>query len=197
MAHGAKESAWAAQARGVSPVGPLSDTVLEGLCEELLARGGRVWRTVTSDSMAPLLRAGDRILVEPCAGRMRWGDVVVFRTPAGAMVHRVVAMRRGRSPRIIEKGDANPFAGAVDLDAVVGRVCRRDRGGDAVDFMRGRGRLIQLILAALSLAELGGLLVGRGLRRVLRIDRPTGAATRLAGLLRSASARIVRLLGSE
>ena len=106
-------------------------------------------------------------------------------------------MRRGRSPRIIEKGDANPFAGAVDLDAVVGRVCRRDRGGDAVDFMRGRGRLIQLILAALSLAELGGLLVGRGLRRVLRIDRPTGAATRLAGLLRSASARIVRLLGSE
>lgn len=198
MAHGAEESARATDARGESPVGQVPDTVLEELCDELLARGGRVWRIVTSDSMAPLLRTGDRILVEPCAGRARWGDVIVFRTPAGTMVHRVLGVRRGAaSPRVIEKGDANPFGGAVDLTAVVGRVCRRDRQGNSVDLAHGWGRLIQVALATLSLAELGGLLAGQGVRRALRIDRPTGVATRAAGLLRTASSRVARLLGPE
>ncbi len=198
MAHGAEESAGAARARGDPPVGPVPDAVLEELCDELLARGGRVWRSVTSDSMAPLLRAGDRILVEPCAGRVRWGDVIVFRSAAGPMVHRALGIRHGgASPQIIEKGDANPFAGTVEVAAVVGRVCRRDRDGSPVDLLHGRGRLVQVALTTLSLVELCGLLAGRGLRRALRIDRPTGAATRVARLVRTASARVARLLGPK
>lgn len=197
MAHGATQPAENARIQGDSPVGQLPDAVLEALCDELLARGGRVWRYVTSDSMAPMLRAGDRILIEPCAGRIRWGDVIVFRSAAGSIVHRVIGVRRGRAPLLIEKGDANPFAGTVSPAAVVGRVCRRDREGRSVDMVHGSGRLIQVALTLLSMVELAGLLAGRGLRRLLRIERPTGIATRIAGVLHIASERVARLLGPE
>lgn len=198
MAHGASEPTRTPRTPGESPVGPVPDAVLEDLSEELLARGGRVWRSVTSDSMAPLLRAGDRILVEPCADRIRWGDVIVFRSPAGPTVHRVLGIRRDTvPPQIIEKGDANPFAGSIALTAVSGRVCRRDREGRSLDLNHGRGRVIQLILATLSLLALGGLLAGQAVRRLLHIERPTGIATRIAGLLRALSEGVARVLGTD
>lgn len=198
MAHGAEDYTRAVQARGQTPTGAVPDAVLEQLSDELLARGRRVWRRVASDSMAPLLREGDHILVERCAAtQVRWGDVIVFRSVAGPMVHRVVGVRRGASPYLIEKGDANPFAGTVEAGLVVGRVCQRVRDGGSVDLLHGRGRLIQIALTGLSLVELAAFAVGRGLRRALRIGRPTGIATRAAALIRRASSRLDRLLDSD
>lgn len=198
MAHGSVRSAGTAQAGGNSPVGLLPETLLEELCDELLARGGRVWRRVASDSMAPLLRAGDRILVEPCTAEwVRWSDVIVFRSAAGPMVHRVLGVRRGSTPQLIEKGDANPFGGSIAPDAVIGRVCRRDREGRSVDLRRGRGRLIQMAMAALSLAELSVLLAGRVLRRALRADASTGLGRATTTWVHRGASWIARLLGPE
>lgn len=197
MAQDAEDSARAGSPSGHTAPGAVPDAVLEQLSNELLAKGRRVWCHVASDSMAPLLRTGDHILVERCtAAQVRWGDIIVFRSVAGPMVHRVVGVRHGASPHLIEKGDANPFVGTVEAGSVVGRVCQRVRDGKSVDLLRGRGRLVQIALTGLSLIELAGLAGGRALRRALPTRRPTGMATRAAAIIHHASSRLARLLGS-
>jgi signal peptidase I len=59
---------------------------------------------VASDSMAPTLRPGDRVLVEHATGQLRPGDLLVLEDPtgSGALVKRLVA--RGGDRVAIEDG---------------------------------------------------------------------------------------------
>jgi len=93
-----------------------------------LASAAPVEVTVTSGSMAPLIRAGARVAVAPCA-RYRTGDVLVFANSAGDLaVHRLLGRRRaGGAWHFVTRGDAAPHPdGLVAPERVVGRVV----GGD-------------------------------------------------------------------
>jgi signal peptidase I len=87
------------------------------------ARVAEVYR-VTSASMLPSLRVDDRVLASKLAGRLRRGDMVVFRSGAGPLVKRVVALAgdrvamRGSTPVVngapVDTCDAGEYLEVVD-----------------------------------------------------------------------------------
>ena len=88
---------------------------------EMLARDGRAWVRESSDSMAPLVRRGDRLCLAPVdrAG-VRSGSLVAYLRGAQLVVHRVLARHVAG---VVAKGDALPERdGLVRWEAVLGRV---------------------------------------------------------------------------
>ena len=108
------------------------DTLLPELIEDLLARGTLVRLVVGGVSMAPRLRDHDRVLIEALQGKdARFGDLVLFRNAAGALVlHRVIRRWRDsrRSHHLQTRGDACVRLDAsIDATRVLGRVRRIER----------------------------------------------------------------------
>ncbi|MGI9613918.1 MAG: signal peptidase I [Acidimicrobiales bacterium] len=75
--------------------------------------------TVASESMAPSLRAGDLVVVQPVDGPVAPGSVVVFESGGRSLIHRVVEVV---AEGYVTKGDANAIAdsGFVSADDVSG-----------------------------------------------------------------------------
>ncbi|HYM62342.1 MAG TPA: S24/S26 family peptidase [Thermoanaerobaculia bacterium] len=88
---------------------------------------------VDGDSMHPLLRSGDALIVEPVVtGCLRAGDIVLARLDRGLTAHRVIRVDReaGRIVRITSRGDncveADP---SFTPERILGRVISREREG--------------------------------------------------------------------
>lgn len=60
---------------------------------------------VVSDSMAPLIRAGDVVLVDSPRDTVETGTIIAFEADSEVMLHRVVAVEE---TGYVTKGDANP-----------------------------------------------------------------------------------------
>ena len=114
------------------------------------AGGGRL--PVSGASMAPTFQDASRIRIEPAA-KIRFGDVLVYRTGAIVVVHRVVGFRTGARYRT--KGDGRPQADPdlVTRDSVLGSVVEIGRGGVRYRTDRRGGRLYARIIAGISAAE--------------------------------------------
>jgi uncharacterized protein len=99
------------------------------------------------DSMEPMIREGDRLLVrgvEP--GQLRAGDIVAFGRPLTC--HRLVAvLHRNGEPYGVEQGDAHATGTAIPLRLVVGRVEAIERGAHQI-LLTSRWRRIQARLVA-------------------------------------------------
>lgn len=61
--------------------------------------------TVNGDSMRPVLNSGDKLWIRFAKRRPRLGEIVLFYTGNGYVVHRVV--KRLKSGRLVTKGDGN------------------------------------------------------------------------------------------
>ena len=144
------------------------------LLREALLRGGRrAVVTVSSSSMEPTLRAGDRITIDATTpDRLRRGDIVVFESPlAGLVVHRLLWMIPPTGePRVLyTKGDALPHLDRpVAAGGCLGRVVEVERGKTRRRVRGAEARVMWLTAAA-----------GWTLKRVLAGARPAA----LAGLL--------------
>jgi hypothetical protein len=79
-------------------------TAPDDLSEELLRKGVELMLVGRGRSMWPVIAPGDRIVARACAGPPRSGEIVVLRTPAGIVTHRLIA-RRGDPPRLVTRGD--------------------------------------------------------------------------------------------
>ena len=108
------------------------------LVGEVLLQRGSVCFTVTSASMEPVIRVGDRVEVRRLiAGGPTLGEVVLYRDPVlGHVIHRVLWRwpLRGAPRSVYTKGDAIPHRDPrVDGDQVLGTVVRvmRQGGTDA------------------------------------------------------------------
>lgn len=88
---------------------------------DVLARDGSAWVRESSDSMAPLVRAGDRLRLAPIdRARLHPGDLVAFRRDAVLIVHRVLECH---AAGVVTKGDAlSRRDEAVGWESLVGRV---------------------------------------------------------------------------
>lgn len=133
---------------------PGASRVITELWQESLAKLGASWGEVTSNSMAPAIKEGDRVLVE----RVHWeearfGDIVVFRRADMLVVHRVLGrrFRAGRS-YLVEKGDAVLWLGLVPGEDVLGRVRSIQNSRGTGNALSGAGRALQLTLAFQSYA---------------------------------------------
>ena len=127
--------------------------VAAALRQTLRQVGRRAVVTVTSSSMEPTLRAGDRVTIEGIdPSLLRCGDVVVFESPiAGLIVHRLVwaVPPVGGPQALYTKGDAlphldRPFAAR----SVIGRVVAIERDGGRRTLGRAASRARWVAIAA-------------------------------------------------
>lgn len=123
---------------------PLPRAAVAQLVAELLRDGRRVSLAVGGVSMAPLMRAGDRVVLEP-VDRVGRGDVVARLAGDRLLIHRVVAVVAGTP---LTRGDSatepDPPLGDAEL---LGRVCRVERSGRAVGFGLGPERVPLALLS--------------------------------------------------
>lgn len=80
---------------------------------------------VISDSMSPLIVAGDLVLTRPVTRELSVGALVVFKSPLGGFeVHRVVDIISSQRTFYLTKGDANEEADSflIPQDSVIGEV---------------------------------------------------------------------------
>jgi signal peptidase I len=140
----------------------LAAAVAVALAVAVAAAAGVTPHVEASDSMRPLLRAGDVVWLEDVrAAEARVGDVIAFAHPdrGDTVLHRVVARRRaGDALAFTTRGDANTGVERWSIDAggVVGRYA-----GVRVP---GVGRAPLALVSALSGLVLAGLLL-RGIWR--------------------------------
>jgi hypothetical protein len=103
---------------------------------EVLTREGCLWVQEASSSMAPLIRPGDWLRLDPLPrGRLSIGTLVAYRSGERLVMHRVL---RWSDAGLVAKGDALPSPDPlVPWDHVVGRVnALRRLDGRVVDFGR-------------------------------------------------------------
>ncbi len=116
---------------------------------ETLARTQMVWVREATDSMAPLVRAGDRLRLAPADRRhIRPGSLVAFCSEARLVVHRVLA---SGPAGVVTKGDAlSRRDGPVSWDAVVGRVVAVAHPVQLTELEKFPWPMLGRMLAALS-----------------------------------------------
>lgn len=145
------------------------------LSAELLREGSTIQFRARGRSMAPLIRDGDVLTVEPATlAAVRVGDVVLHRLGGQLAAHRVVGRRRtARGYALETRGDA--LSAAPDLaweEDLLGRVIARERDGKVVSIGRGVRRLGgRLWVVWLAARGFGLRLKGAGRRLAARLSR--------------------------
>jgi signal peptidase I len=127
----------------------------------------RLRLTVTSDSMRPLLRTGDVVVVQPVdLQAVQPGEVLVVQRGGEWITHRLVTVdERGWHTH----GDNTSYADEVArADQIVGHVSAIERGGQTIDLQQPRWRAID-----------------RRINRVQRLQLRLFAAARRIGGTRS------------
>lgn len=97
---------------------------------DLWSQAGREhWIAVVGTSMFPLIRNGDRLLVQHGDVGVQRGDVVVFRRDAALIAHRVMKITFVESSRLlVTKGDnAGAFDAPIPDHQIVGKVLGIER----------------------------------------------------------------------
>jgi signal peptidase I len=123
--------------------------------------------TVTSDSMRPLLRAGDSVVVRPIDPyALRPGEVIVAQRGGEWITHRLVVVdERGWHMH----GDNTRYGDEVaSASEIVGRVIAIERGAQTIDLQQARWHVI-----------------GRRINRVQRVQLQLLTAVRGPGGMRS------------
>jgi len=125
---------------------------------DLYFEKGKAWLPVLTDSMVPLIKPGDRVLMSGVASeQIRRGDIIVFKRNGNLYVHRV--LKKWRTPSgiaLTEKGDGTYRYGRVRADDVIGRVMAVKSNQKVYVLTAPFGRLAS---RALSLLFYGTILV--------------------------------------
>lgn len=95
-----------------------------------LAGGADLELVVVSDSMVPLLRTGDRVVVRPASSEdVHTGDLVLVQTPERYVLHRLISRRLWRTA-----GDALVWADPpLHPSSIAGRAVRIMRNGESFE----------------------------------------------------------------
>ena len=140
--------------------------VVSDLIREEMAQGTPFCFRVISESMAPLIAAGDEIAVEQAgADRLRRGDIVLYTVGGAFHTHRLLARRRhGSATLLVTKGDTSlnpdqPWREEQLLGKVVA-IKRRDR---TIDLGGGKWRAMNRLLGILAVLQVAAF---RAARRV-------------------------------
>jgi signal peptidase I len=111
---------------------------------------------ITGDSMLPLIREGDQVLVTHGGTNLQQGDVVVFRQGGKTVVHRVLRVKSGQTgSTYITKGDNVWRVDApVKASEIIGRVLVIKRGNRSVSLdtphWRKLGRLTAFVMLVMA-----------------------------------------------
>lgn len=138
---------------------PCTSAAFAELSAAILGAGSGLRFRAHGDSMAPLLRDGDMLRVDPVEpGSVRVGDVILCcGEPGRILVHRVVRRMAGPDGYLFEiqgDGAARPD-GAIPAERVYGRVVAIDRSGGRIRLDSWGQRRLGWALAQCSRRNLG------------------------------------------
>jgi signal peptidase I len=130
----------------------INTQLADELWQEFYAKKGKGWLAVKTDSMAPLIRPGDHVLMsQVTAEHIRPGDIVAFRRGHNKIVHRVLKISRGdEGLHFIEKGDYSGIWRTFKADDVIGRVTMVKSEGKIFNLDSPPGRLASHALSLWS-----------------------------------------------
>lgn len=135
------------------PSGPESYRHVAQDLVSVMPEGGALRLSVTSNSMAPLLRPGDTLVAEVIApGALQCGDIVVVHCDDELITHRfIVAGAQGWRTRGDNARGPDP---AVAAQLIVGRGVTVERGDRVIDLRQGRWPVLNHWLGMLGRIEL-------------------------------------------
>jgi len=130
--------------------------ILASLLRRSLERGETPRLEISSNSMSPLLRLGDKILLETITPeQLKSGDIITLVWPDSLVTHRYWA-KEGEPPvqRLLTRGDRPlVFDKPWPADALIGRVNGRSRNGRLLPLTHGAGLRLNHHLAWLANLE--------------------------------------------
>lgn len=96
--------------------------------EDVIAEQGRLVYTSEGNSMYPIIREGDLLIIEAVSSPLKVGDVPLYRRGSGQYVlHRIVGIRKGRYST---RGDNRAFVeDGITADQIIGVLTGIVRGG--------------------------------------------------------------------
>ena len=125
----------------------LSD-LFAAVCVDLLRHGFSVTFRAPGGSMHPTIRDGEIITAEPvAAGRVKRGEIVLYRVGEALLAHRVVGLRRGEGySQLLVRGDG-PGAQdeGVTAGQILGRVVCTVRGNRSLKLATVKARILGLV----------------------------------------------------
>jgi signal peptidase I len=126
--------------------------VIAEILEADLSPGDVIQLTVVSNSMKPLIAAGDQIIAEiTYPDRIKRGDVIVIRRNTDFLTHRAIYKNRGSW---ITKGDNNTLPDTpIPTDKRIGRVIAIASETQAIDLQARKWTYLNPILGWLCTLE--------------------------------------------
>lgn len=128
----------------------LDHQVVKGLLKEGLERNQRARLQVSSQSMRPLLRPGDTILVQQIDPiQLAMGDLVVLDRNADLAIHRLIKL--DIDEQYHTKGDNVPFSDPpVSGTKILGRVVAIERGRRCIDLTAPQWARVNRMMGLIS-----------------------------------------------
>jgi len=125
-----------------------SPEVFGHLCQAILGLGKSIRLFATGESMIPIIRPGDRLLISPVeADAIRVGDVVFFLDARGHMLlHRVVRICQQENgwQFLLQADNSISADGWAPHTALYGRLTSFERDGESFSLERSSMRLLSL-----------------------------------------------------
>lgn len=149
-----------------------------------LAAGQSYQFRVVSASMAPLVAAGDAVVIRAVAPEsLAPGDIVLLESAGVFVLHRLAVIRAGRG--LLTQGDRNAEPdGPWPPEALIGRAVAVVRAGRELDLTAGAGAALARRVGRLARLERGGYRAARALKRALLGARPLAISAPLGRALR-------------
>lgn len=153
--------------------------IMASLLRRSLERGETPRLEISSNSMSPLLRRGDKILLEAITPeQLKSGDIITLVWPESLVTHRYWAKEgEPHAPRMLTRGDRPlVFDKPWPTEALIGRVNGRFRNGRTLSLTNGIGLRLNRHLTWLADLEFRWwgqptsprLIRPRGIRRGIR-----------------------------
>jgi len=163
-----------------------------------MAQGTSFCFRVISGSMAPLIAAGDEIVVEQAgADRLRRGDIVLYTVGGAFHTHRLLARRRhGGATLLVTKGDAalNPDQPWRE-EQLLGKAMAIKRGNRTIDLEGGKWRAMNRLLGILAILQVAAFRAARRVKAAIIGNRRTRWTPLVARVISAPSRWLVRLTG--
>ena len=134
----------------------INPSTLNDMLRDSLKQGQHPRLTVTSNSMAPLFKAGDQVILEAIQPeQLQANDIVTISDPSPSgqslLTHRIWAIRDNV---ILTRGDhALVFDKLYSPEVILGRVVGRTRQQRTLSFKTGLGQWLDHYLTALAHQE--------------------------------------------
>lgn len=117
---------------------------------DFFAQKGKGWLPVLTDSMVPMIRPGDQVLISfTGVEQINFGDILLFKRNGELIVHRVLRKwQREEGVYFLEQGDTRYTFGLVSAKNAIGRVDLVKRGNKIMDLTSPLSRITSVALTA-------------------------------------------------